>query len=106
MLPVNRLVLAFQNLIIGQVIQMPQLTKDRPYVVVGTRRVHGQYGPTVLFTLRSEDDDNINLIIYLPRRYAEVVADDDIDDINQGRRMYKLIYLGMSGPAYLLSLVL
>ena len=62
----NRLVLAFRNLSTGQVVELPQLTKDRPYHVVGARSVHGQYGPTVLSTLRSEEDDNIILIICLP----------------------------------------
>ena len=106
MFPVNRLVLAFRKLSTGQVDQIPQLTKDPPYPVVGVRRFHGQYGPTVLFTLSSEEDDNIILRIYLPRRYDDCVDNVDIDDINLGRKWYKLVYLGMSGPAYLLSLVL
>ena len=106
MFPVNRLMLGFRNISTGQVVQIPQLSKDRPYLVVAARRVSGQYGPTVLLSLRSEEDDTILLKVLLPLRYANVFEDEDIDDINQGRKGYNLIYLGMSGPAYLLSLIL
>jgi len=41
----------------GHIIQVPQLTRDNPYPVVEARRVNGQYGSTVLFTLRSEGDN-------------------------------------------------
>ena len=98
--------LAFRNISTGQVVQIAQLTKDRPYLVVAARRVSGQYGPTVLLSLRSEEDDTILLKLFLPRRYADVFEDEDIDDINQGRKRYKLIYLRMSGPPYLLGLIL
>ena len=105
MFPVNRLMLGFRNISTGQVFQIPQLSKDRPYLVVAARRVSGQYGPTVLLSVRSEED-TILLKVFLPRRYAEDFEDEDIYDINQGRKRYKLIYAGMSGPAYLLRLIL
>ena len=54
----DRLQLAFTILNNGHIVQVPQLTKDHPYPVVGARRVNGQYGSTVLFTLRSEGDIN------------------------------------------------
>ena len=83
MLPINRLVMHFKNLCNGQVVQIPQLNKDRPYPVVGNRRVSAPYGHTVMFTLRTEDDSVLR--ICLSRRYANDVDEDDIGAINQGR---------------------
>ena len=98
----DRLQLAFTNLNNGHVIQVPQLTRNHLYPVVGARMFNGQCVSTDLFTLRSEGD--IILKVYLPRRYGELVDDIDIEDINKGRKMYILIFMGMSGPAYLLHL--
>jgi hypothetical protein len=39
-------------------------------------------------------------------RYGEMIDEMDIEDINMGRKIYKLIFMGMSGPAYLLHLQL
>ena len=100
----DRLLLAFTNLNNGHVIQVPKLTRHHPYPVVGARRVNGQYGSTVLFTLRSEGD--INLKVYLPRRYGELIDEIDIEDLNMGLKMYKLIFMGISGPADLFHLQL
>jgi len=43
-----------------------------------------QFGPTVLLTLQTEE--NINIKIYLPRRYAEGFDDQDIEYINEGKK--------------------
>jgi len=104
MLPVDRLAQHFKNACNGQVYQITQLVRDRPYPVVAARRVTATYGHTVMFTLRTEGD--ILIRIYLPRRYATNIDEDDIHDINQGRKQYKLVYLGMAGPAYLLNIFL
>ena len=56
MLPVNRLVMHFRNLCNGQVVQIPQLMKYRPYTVVAARRISALYGHTVMFNLRTEGD--------------------------------------------------
>ena len=62
-------------------------------------RVTGPYGPTVMFTLQS--DYAVTLKIYLPELYTRCVDDADIDDINLGRKKWKLKYLGPSdGLAY------
>jgi hypothetical protein len=54
--------------------------------MVGARRVSAAYGHTVMFILRTEDD--ILLMIYFPRRYANNIDNDDIDAINKGRINY------------------
>ena len=102
--PVNLLLLAFKNLFMGQAVQIHSLSQHHPYPELGGRWIVSKYGPAVMFNLRSEGD--INLRIYLPKMYADVVDDVDIDHINLGRKLYKLRYLGMSGPAYLLGMEL
>ena len=72
--------------------------------MVGERRFTAPYGNTVMFILRAEGD--ILYRIYLPKMYASNIDDDDIRDICLGRKQYRLIYLVMAGPAYLLNLVL
>ena len=96
------LLLAFTNLNYGHVIQVSLLTRDHPYPVVVDRRLNGQYGSTVLFTLRSKGD--IILKLYLPRRYGDLADYMDIEDINMGLKLYILIFMGMTGPADLLHL--
>jgi len=75
---------------------------DRPYTVLYARRLTTQFGPTVLLTLQAED--NINIKIYLPRRYAEGFDDLDIEYINEGNKN-KLIFKGRSGVAYILNMI-
>jgi len=102
--PVNGLLLDFTNLNNEQIVKIPQLTRDRPYPVVKARRVTGQYGSTILLTLISEGD--VHLKVYLPKRYADLFDDVDVEEINLGRKQYKLVYIGMAGQAYLLNLTL
>ena len=57
---------------------------------------------TVLLTLQTEE--NVNDKIYLPKRYADVIEDDHIQEINTGRKNYKLLYFGKVGSAYIINL--
>jgi len=77
---------------------------DRPYPVLYARRLATQFGPTVLLTLQAEE--NINIKIYLPRRYPEGFDDQHIEDINEGKKYTKLIYKGRSGSAYNVNIIL
>ena len=94
----------FFNIASGQVVSIHTLEIDRPYPVLFARRWHGQYGPTVLLTLRAEE--NVNVKVYLPKRYADGFDDQDIEDINTAKKQYKFIYKGRSGVAYVLNMVL
>jgi len=55
------------------------------YPILYARRTTTQFGPTVLLTLQAEENTNIK--IYLPRRYAEGFDDQDIEDINEGGKI-------------------
>jgi len=44
--------------------------------------------------------------IFLPKRYAELVRDDDIEDINSGGKPYKMVYKGKAGFSHILNMEL
>ena len=79
----------------GQVIQLHTLTQNHPHPVVNSRSVKTQYEPTVLLTLKTYSD--INIIVYLPKRYTDVIDYTHIDHNNLGRSNYTLIYIRKSG---------
>jgi len=62
---------------------------DRPYPVLFARRLTTQFGPTVLLTLEAEE--NINIKDNRPRQYAEGFDDQDIEDINEGKKYINYI---------------
>jgi len=49
-------------------------------------------------------EENVNLKIYLPKRYAEGFDDQDIEDITSGKIKYNLIYKGRNGSTYAYAL--
>jgi len=105
MLPsyVNQHLLAFKYYTTGQVVHVSSLTKNHSFPVVGAHRVKGRNGrPAIVFTLQS--DYGVTLQIYLPRLYIKCIDDRDIDDINLGRKKYKLKYLGLVGLTHAISL--
>ena len=63
-----------------------------------------QYGPIILVTLW--DDPTTNIRVFLPKRFAEVFLDSDIESINNGTRVYHLISHGRTpnGRSFRLSL--
>ena len=69
----------------GQIVQIHTLDMDRPYPILYARRLTTKFGPTLLLTLQAEE--NMNIKIYLPRRYAEGFDDHDIEDINEGKNV-------------------
>ena len=74
----------FYNVASGQEFSIHTLEMDRPYPVLFARRLQSQYGPTVLLTLQAEE--NINVKIYPPKRYADGFDDQDIEDINTDKK--------------------
>ena len=102
MLPVDRLAQHFHNLCNGQIVQIPD--GQRPSVNGGGGAQLLRRTDTVMFTLRGEG--NILCRVYLPKRYATNIDEDDIQDICQGGKQYKLVYFGIAGQAYSLNLFL
>ena len=74
-------------------ISINSLIMNRPYPIVQAKRVNTMYGPTVLLSLR---DSNEKLVqIFLPKRYANVVTDEDMEKINSRSMYLNLVYKGI-----------
>jgi hypothetical protein len=82
----------FQAIASGIIVTIDTLEIDREYPVTFARRLTIQYGPTVQLTLRTDGDESVK--VFLPKRYAELVSDTDIKDINSSIKQYKLIFRG------------
>jgi hypothetical protein len=65
-----------------QVLSIEKMEQGRFYTIRHAERVPTPLGPTVIFITEDRSKENL---IYLPRRYAHVVADDDIKMINSAR---------------------
>ena len=68
------------------------LRPDQQYPVVHAERVNTRYGPSVLLAILENSASSVK--VFLPRRYGEVVSDEDIEDINSGRVLLYLVYKG------------
>jgi len=86
----------------GQNVRIHTLEINNLYQVLFARRLTTTYGPTVELTLKTDGD--INAKIFLPKRYAEIMNDDSIEDINNGKKIYKLLYRGKAGYSYILNM--
>ena len=77
---------------------------NRPYPIVRARRITTKFGSTVLLSIRNTDEQLVQ--IFLPRRYASVVSDEDIAKINSSSIYLNLLYKGMSEKtkSYLLAI--
>lgn len=101
MLAFNRLLVEFRNVADGQVVNVDALVPHHHYPV-GAREVTNRYGFTIMLTMHSVGA--ICFKIFLPKRYADCFVRVDVEDINTGRKKYKLIYLGNSGLTCILHL--
>ena len=79
----------FLSIATGCIVRLDTLEIDRRYPVKFARRLETQYGPTFLLTLETGEE---NVKVYIPKRYAELFSDKDIEDINNSIKQYKLIY--------------
>ena len=93
----------FQALASGNIVRLDTLEIDRGYPVTFARRLTTQYGPTILLTLQKEEE---NVKVYMPKRYAELFTDADLEDINNSVKQYKLIFRGKQGSSFVLNLEL
>jgi hypothetical protein len=64
------------------------LDAQKPYQITHAQSVGTRFGPTVLTSIR--ESDFALRKEFLPRRYSEVITDEDIERSNQGKLI--LIY--------------
>jgi len=78
----------FEDATSSRSINIIELDRDKKYPIVSAKRFTTKFGPTSLLTIH--DSDSLN--IFLPKRYSEVISDDDIDKINKNSISLNLIY--------------
>jgi len=69
------------------------LTLNRPHPIVRVKRITTKFGSTVLLSIRDTDEQVVQM--FLPKRYANVVSDEDIGKINSKSIYLNLLYMGM-----------
>jgi len=86
-------------------INISELDTDKKYPIVSAKRIITKFGPTALLTIQ-DSDSAAALQIFLPKRYSEVISDDDIDKINKNSVSLNLIYKGTcpKSRSYLLAI--
>ena len=77
---------------------------NRPYPIVRAKRITTKFGSTVMLSIRDTDEQLLQ--IFLPKRYASAVSDDDISKINSRSIHLNLVYKGLceKNPSYLLAI--
>jgi len=81
----------FEDATSSQSINISELDMDRKCPIVPAKRITMKFGPTTLLSIQNSDS-TAALKIFLPKRYSEVISDDDIDKINKNSIKLNLIY--------------
>ena len=68
------------------------LEPDHPYPFVHAERINTRYVQRVLLAIL--DSRTTSVKVFLPRRYGDVVSDEDLEAINSKREPLYLIYKG------------
>ena len=84
--------LRFSEADVSDVIKVSEMQIGRKYPITRARRIDTKYGKSVLLTLLEGDGHSVNA--FLPKRYAAVLTDDDIDKIRSKRVNLGIIYNG------------
>ena len=71
--------------------KIKELCMHTPYPILTAERAMTHLGRTVIFTILGGTDV---LKVFLPKRYARVVSNKDIEHINKHPRFHYLIYEG------------
>ena len=79
------------------------LVMNRLYPIVCAKRINTKFGSTVLLSIR---DSNENVQIFLPKRYSDIVSDNDMEKINSKAVYLNLVYKGIcdTSKSYLLAI--
>jgi len=85
-------------------VNISSLIQNRPYPIVHAKRINTKYGPTFLLSIRDVDEKLVD--IFLSKRYANVVTDEDLENINSRSVYLNLVYKGLceSSRSYLLAI--
>ena len=89
-----------------QSVSIRDIVVDKKYPVVHPKRIITKFGSTTLLTLH-DSDSSANLQMLLPKRYSEVISEDDIHMINNNIMSTNLIFKGFcqKNKTYMLAIV-
>ena len=73
------LVQKFEGVIWDKTVSVNDLERSRKYPILRAKRITARIGPTVVLTIRDSRDPPAE--VFLPKRYSDVVTDDDIEKI-------------------------
>ena len=73
-------------------VSLGSLEHDREYPIVHAERINTCYGRSVLVAIM--DSPTSSAKIFLPRRYGDVVSEEELEAINSQRVALLLIYKG------------
>jgi hypothetical protein len=79
----------FQQTSTDYTINLNCLVKAQPYPITCAERCNTRYGPAVLLTIQESEN---SLKAFLPRRYSEIMTDEDLTNINSGKEKLYLVY--------------
>jgi len=71
-------------------VNINSLILNRPCPIVRAKRITTKFGSTVLLSIREPDEQFVQ--IFLSKRYASVVSDEDITKINSRSIYLNLVY--------------
>ena len=71
-------------------VSLGSLEPDRAYPIVHAERKNTRYGHSVLVAIMDSPSSSVK--VFLPKRYGDVVSDEDLEDINAQRVALLLIY--------------
>ena len=74
-------------------VNISSLVLNRPYPTVHAKRINTKYGPTVPQSVRDVDEKVFD--IFLPKRYANVVSDEDLENLNSRSVYLNLVHKGL-----------
>ena len=85
-------------------LHLTSLEPNKLYPIIRAKRTTTKYGHTVLLSLRVSKTSIVQ--VFLPKRYSDVMSDEDMESINSKAVSLNLVYRGVceSSKSYLLSI--
>jgi hypothetical protein len=73
-------------------VTLGSLEPDQQYPIVHAERINTRYGQSVLLAIL--DSPTTSIKVFMPKRYGDVVSEEDLRVINSKRMILYLIYKG------------
>src|SRR5215510_14336250 len=78
----------------SRIVPLRSLEVNVPYTIMHAERAVTRFGATIALTITKSPSDVVK--VYLPRRYASLFSEGDIEDLNAQRALSQiLVYQGL-----------